>query len=84
MTRGISLEPDESIESALQRFAKQVARKYDRRWYKRRYGYYEKPSALKHKKDRFQELPNEACRHLWLKIGLQAQFERSGPNAIGR
>lgn len=67
------------------------------RWYKKRQGYYEKPSILKRKKCKMTSIlchtyvPQTPYFHvhpkinLWLKIGLAQQHQRTANNlAVGR
>lgn len=98
MGRKIEVEDGESIDRALRRF--QVAQAYEyKRWTKKRYGYYEKPSVLKRKRKKMAEIwalrertcrmlrrPEKYARHgLHLFLGLRELFARSGPtNAAGR
>ncbi|MBZ0304431.1 MAG: 30S ribosomal protein S21 [Anaerolineae bacterium] len=42
----ITLRENETMDSAMERFYKKVIYAYSRPWYKRRYGYYEKPSRV--------------------------------------
>ncbi|MBI1928012.1 30S ribosomal protein S21 [Candidatus Poribacteria bacterium] len=82
MSVKIKVREGESIESALYRFGIEVQREYGRRWCKRRFGYYEKPSALRRKQKKMAWLGYD---HLWLHIGLKELFSRTGPtNAAGR
>lgn len=45
----VNIEDGESIEIALRKLKKKVKYETDRRWHKRRFGYYEKPYLLKRK-----------------------------------
>jgi len=56
MTVTVKVEAGESIELALRKLKKKVKHETDRRWYKRRFGYYEKPSILKRKAKKMKEL----------------------------
>lgn len=80
----ITVEEGESIDLALRKLSKKVKSELDRRWYKRRFGYYEKPSALKRKSKTMSELAIASGGTLWLKIGLEEQFSRNGNSAVGR
>jgi ribosomal protein S21 len=91
----INLEDNETLDSALSRFSHKVYRLNSRRWYKRRYGYYEKPSVLARKRRKMwciqQQcfsifvLVSEPKRNgLRLCIDMQAQFMREGVNAVGK
>jgi hypothetical protein len=74
----------ESFADTLDRFNQLVRREYERPWTKRRYGYYEPPSALRRKRAKMRRL--QAGRgKLWLRVPLETQLRRSGPNnAAGR
>jgi ribosomal protein S21 len=92
----IKLRENEDIESAVKRLNDKVFREKGKRWYKRRYGYYEKPSVLKRKRNKHIDIvkPSVASQiaiygrvitGLQLKIGIKEQFKRTGPNnAAGR
>jgi ribosomal protein S21 len=84
MTVTVNVEDGESIEVALRKLKKKVKQETDRRWYKRRFGYYEKPSILKRKIKKMKELSIQSGGNLWLKIGLKEQFSKSGNSAVGR
>ncbi|MBI5961548.1 MAG: 30S ribosomal protein S21 [Chloroflexi bacterium] len=75
---------DENFEETLIRFRRAVRRAYERPWHKRRYGYYEKPGALRRKKNRTRD-HNRRGAGIRLCIDLEDQFQRDGPsNAMGR
>ncbi|HTE18304.1 MAG TPA: 30S ribosomal protein S21 [Armatimonadota bacterium] len=88
----------EDLDSALTRFAGHCRRDQARPWTKRRYGYYESPSALRRKRKRWQEMKARARGRKigrmggWKsypvsgsKIGLPAQFSRTGPTiSVGK
>ena len=80
----VNVEDDESIEVALRKLKKKVKQETDRRWHKRRFGYYEKPSILKRKTKKMKAFSIQAGGSLWLKIGLKEQFSKSGKLAAGR
>ncbi|WP_092374384.1 30S ribosomal protein S21 [Pseudomonas sihuiensis] len=84
MTISIVAEDGEPIEVVLRKLKKKVKHETDRRWYKRRFGYYEKPSILKRKAKKMKELSIQSGGNLWLKIGLKEQFSKSGNSAAGR
>ena len=46
----------QSLDQALIAFNRQVYKDKASRWYKRRYGYYEKPSVLKRKKNKMKRV----------------------------
>ncbi len=85
MTIEIKVRENDSIDSALNRLNKQIRFEYGRRWYKRRFGYYEKPSILKKKRHRhlkrvkqsmmFQyQAYGKVVGNLQLNIGIKALF----------
>ncbi|MGN0927224.1 30S ribosomal protein S21 [Ectopseudomonas mendocina] len=84
MTISIIIEDGEPIEVVLRKLKKKVKHETDRRWYKRRFGYYEKPSILKRKAKKMKAFSIQSGGSLWLKIGLKEQFSRSGSSAAGR
>lgn len=84
MTITVNVKDGESIEVVLHRFKKKVKHETDRRWHKRRFGYYEKPSILKRKAKKMKALSIQSGGSLWLKIGLKEQFSKSGSSAAGR
>jgi ribosomal protein S21 len=84
MTVKVYMDAGEPIEEALRKFNKKVKHETGRRWYKRRFGYYEKPSMLKRKSKKMKELSIQSGGTLWLKIGLKAQFSTHGNVAAGR
>lgn len=84
MTVKVNVEAGEPIEVALRKLNKKVKHETDRRWHKRRFGYYEKPSILKRKAKKMKELSIQSGGSLWLKIGLKEQFSKNGNSAAGR
>lgn len=81
----VEIRDGEDFEHALDRFQQLVQSEFERPWTKRRYGYYEKPSALRRKQEKMRWLRAGRSGHLWLRIALQAQFQRTGPtNAAGQ
>ena len=84
MTVKVKVEDGDSIDLALRKLNRKVKSETDRRWHKRRYGYYEKPSALKRKSKKMKALAIQSGGTLWLKIGLKEQFSRNGGSAAGR
>lgn len=84
MTITVNIEDGESIEVALRKLKKKVKHETGRRWYKRRFGYHEKPSILKRKTKKMKALSIQSGGNLWLKIGLKEQFSKSGNLAAGR
>ena len=85
MTITVEVRDGEDLTQALNRFRQLVHREYGRSWTKRRFGYYEKPSALRRKQQKMQKLRQRTTANLWLRIDIEAQFRRTGPtNAAGR
>jgi ribosomal protein S21 len=85
MSIKVEVRDDESIDEALRRFNELVRREFQRPWYKRRYGYYEKPSELRRKRKKMAWLRSSSRGHLLLRIGLKELHSRTGPqNAAGR
>lgn len=80
----VEIQDGEPIEQALRRLQTKVRAESGRSWCKRRFGYYEKPSALKRKAKKMKALSIQSGGSLWLKIDLRAQFSRSGGTATGR
>lgn len=75
----------EDFEQAFDRFQRLARSEYERPWTKRRYGYYEKPSALRRKRAKMRRLKVGRVGNVWLRIDVQTQFQRTGPtNAAGR
>lgn len=74
----VSLREDESFEDLLDRFNNTVRKGYGRPWCKKRFGYYEKPSALKRKQKKMDRL-RHGDSSLKLHIQLEEQFSRTGP-----
>ena len=73
----------EDFEALLERFNAAVSKTHHRRWYKRRFGYHEKPSLLNKKHRRHIKV--NGGRHIWLRISLEALYRRDGPDdAMGR
>lgn len=89
MSIKIEVQENENIESALRRFRRKSRCEYGKRWTKKRYGYYEKPSQLKRKRKKMASLwltrvglyagrDNRCSLHLY--IGLKELFDRTGAN----
>jgi ribosomal protein S21 len=90
--RRIEVEEGETIDRALWRLKVSLSYEY-KCWTKKRYGYYEKPSALRRKKEKMARLcqirwgprkgqNSRARMHLF--IGLKALTARTGPiNSVG-
>jgi len=68
----------ENFEALLERFDAAISKTHDRRWYKRRFGYHEKPSLLNKKRRRHVRV--NGGRRVWLRIGLAALHRRNGPD----
>jgi ribosomal protein S21 len=79
----IVVREDGTLEAALRRLDHVMYREVARRWHHRRYGYHEKPSALRRKRRKMRALG----RRRWppvLRIDLPAMLARTGPtNAAG-
>jgi ribosomal protein S21 len=84
MTVTVEIDDGESIDLALRKLSNKVKNEMDRRWNKRRFGYYEKPSTLKRKSKKMKKLTIQSGGALWLKIGLREQFSKNGGSAAGR
>ncbi len=90
----IELYEGENINSAIFRFNAKLEKETARRWYKKRFGYYEKPSALKRKRKKHVYLAKRLLvltqvgtyrANLQLKISQKELYSRTGPtNAAGR
>ena len=77
---------DNNIDLALQQLHNKYYFLQASRWYKKRYGYYEKPSVLKRKKRKMKAIlchqyiaqtcyfPIQPTIRLWLKIDLAQQY----------
>lgn len=73
----------EPIDEGLRRFNRMVWANYRRRWSKRRYGYYEKPSALRRNQAKMNWRQRQAGGGLSLRVGLAELLSRTGPtNAV--
>lgn len=87
----ILLDNTQNIEQALWQLHQKLYYNTATRWYKKRYGYYEKPSLLRRKKRKMKRLLSqrqnyfyfEPAPNLWLKIEYPQQFSRTGKNAVG-
>ncbi|MBN8884975.1 MAG: ribosomal protein S21 [Rudaea sp.] len=98
MGRRVEVQDGESIERAL--FRLRVAQAYEyKRWTKKRYGYFEKPSALRRKREKMAKIwsileaadrrahrgGSSAKSRIHLFVGVPQLFARSGPtNEAGR
>ena len=91
----IKVGENESIDSALNRLNKKISIEYGRRWYKKRFGYYEKPSILKRKRHRHLKRVKQSIRfqyqaygkitgNLLLNIGLKALYEKVRNDKLNR
>ena len=63
MTAKIEVVEGDPIEQTLGRFKKAVKRKHQRNWAKRRYGYFEKPSAIRRRKKGFARISRRRLRY---------------------
>ena len=85
MTITVTVRDGEELTQVLARFTQVLDREVRRPWTKRRYGYYEKPSVLRRKQRKMRKLQAQTGGGLMLRIGVEAQFRRTGPtNAAGR
>ena len=85
MTITVEVRAGEDLRQALARFTQVADREFRRPWTKRRYGYYETPSALGRKRRKMRKLQAQTGGGLMLRIDLATQFRRTGPtNAAGR
>jgi ribosomal protein S21 len=84
----IRIQDNENIDAALARFRRKEQYEY-KRWTKKRYGYYEKPSILKRKRKKMakiwasiltSKIGYNRKNSLHLYIGLKELFARTGPN----
>ncbi len=79
----IAVHENESIDAALRRLQRLSYHERDRRWHHRRYGYHEKPSALRRKRRKMSALARVGM-HPVLRIDLEKMLARTGPtNAAG-
>lgn len=85
MSLRVEARTEEDFADTLDRFSQLVQREYERPWTKRRYGYYEPPSALRRKRSKMRWLRCRGTGNLWLRIDIEDQLRRTGPiNAAGR
>lgn len=83
MSLRVEAQIAEDFSNTLDQFSQLVQREYARPWTKRRYGYYEPPSALRRKRSKMRGLRSRSG-HLRLYIDIAAQLRRTGPtNAAG-
>ena len=95
MSITVYLQDDQDIDQALHLLNQKHYYLEATRWYKKRYGYFEKPSALKRKQKKMKQILSyrnhslSLTTHiapkdtLWLKIKKEQQFARTGKNAMG-
>lgn len=82
----VYLDESQNLDQAFDELAQKYYCCHASRWYKRRYGFYEKPSLLKAKRKKMRAIvSNQAIggSALWLKIAQPLQFARTGKNAVG-
>jgi ribosomal protein S21 len=72
----VKVDKDGDIESALTEFKRRMSREYRRSWNKRRYGWYESPSALRSKRRKMHDVL--AYKRPNTYNGMQQQFARTG------
>jgi ribosomal protein S21 len=84
MSVRVVVRDGESLAVALRRFKQMVHREYNRPADRRRYGYYEKPSELRRKRQKLRERSRQAGTSLKVGPGVIALFRRTGPaNSLG-
>lgn len=95
MSITVYLQDDQNIDQALQLLNQKYYYLQATRWYKKRYGYFEKPSVLKRKRKKMKAIlsyRNDSLslqthiapkNTLWLKIKREQQFSRTGKNTVG-
>lgn len=95
MSITVYLQDDQDIDQALYLLNQKHYHLQATRWYKKRYGYFEKPSALNRKRKKMKAILSyrnhslSLLTHispkstLWLKIEKEHQFARTGKNATG-
>ncbi|WP_066801982.1 hypothetical protein [Moraxella oblonga] len=79
----VYLDDTQNLDQAFDELNEKLYRQTATRWYKRRYGFYEKPSLLNAKRKKMQLLSGGQRQTLWLKIEQPLQFARTGKNAVG-
>lgn len=95
MSITVYLQDDQNIDQALHLLNQKHYYLQATRWYKKRYGYFEKPSILKRKRKKMKQILSyrnhslslitqiSPQNTLWLKIDIKQQFSRTGKNAMG-
>ena len=95
MSITVYLQDDQNIDQALLLLNQKHYYLQATRWYKKRYGYFEKPSVLKRKRKKMKQILSyrnhslSLTTHiapkdtLWLKIEREQQFSRTGKNVMG-
>ena len=95
MSITVNLQDDQDIDQALYLLNQKHYYLQATRWYKKRYGYFEKPSVLKRKQKKMKAILSYRNHSLslqmhiapkntlWLKIKKEQQFARTGKNAMG-
>lgn len=85
----VYLDDSQNFDQAFDELIQKLYRQTATRWYKRRYGFYEKPSLLNAKRKKMKAILSRRQTHLsdgsnlWLKIEQPLQFARTGKNAVG-
>lgn len=94
MSITVYFQDDQNTDQALQLLNQKYYYLQATRWYKKRYGYFEKPSVLKRKRKKMKAIlsyRNDSLslqthiapkNTLWLKIKREQQFSRTGKNAV--
>ena len=70
---------DQDIDQALSELRHLVDQEHGRPWYKRRYGYYEKPSALRRKVKKMRQLRGAGPALFWPRGGKFPRSRASAP-----
>ncbi|WP_312103540.1 hypothetical protein [Acinetobacter venetianus] len=95
MSITVYLQDDQDIDQALYLLNQKHYHLQATRWYKKRYGYFEKPSTLNRKRKKMKAILSyrnhslsllthiSTKNTLWLKIEKEQQFARTGKNAAG-
>ncbi|RZG84405.1 hypothetical protein [Acinetobacter venetianus] len=95
MSITVYLQVDQDIDQALYFLNQKHYHLQATRWYKKRYGYFEKPSLLKHKRKKMKAILSYRNHSLsllthispkntsWLKIEKEHQFALTDKNAMG-
>jgi ribosomal protein S21 len=85
----VEVRDGETIRSAISRFRCETRRRHQRRWVKRRFGYYERPSDLRRKRKKVADIVRYrefiGIGGIWRpSLGFERQFRREGPFGVAR